>query len=848
MRNKGKVKHMVNRTGTAVIAAVSAALSATAAVAATVYENDFASRTSAGAVPYGGWRAVNYVAGQRLVNADYAAASQFVDDDLQDNWIKAPNTCRNDAYVDDLNGNYVVRLGADFETDLVQYDSSGSVTNAEGGHVVILQRIGNTFSNGTVTVTFDTLPPTEWWYYTGQSPTSLDGSTSGRTKNRICILGLGNEDLYAPANAAAYSTNLLFTVGASYFWKQGISWGRYVYISDGDGERRADETFVKGHWLRYVVTVDLDESKWGFSCYDMGIDAPALEAATPASAVYSASGLKFRSTDKEKAVSTLAFGGYAVRAGDSAARFDNVRVAHNGVECYVNDFNTRRSRSLATSSTTAEYAAERVVFDSLTYPATNNLLYGSEGTTDITTPGFDGWKRRHTNPKAAAVLNNSSYYVKFDLKDGKYNYAVAAHPIGMNATSGKLTFRGDIRSPSDWWGTAGKFAFYSLGADTMYSATTASGSGNGQYARVGLTEGGIFYRKSDGTTDVVTSLDPLESGKWYRIVITVDLDAGTYGYAVYYKGSSTGIDAADGTLVASADNLTGMHDITSISCFGIATYGATDAYYDNVKIWYTPSGSDQEELVYSNSFSLRRIYRHEESVIGTLKSEPTGMDGWTRLGASAKEVRLSSDGNAALVFGNGDETYATAVHDLGGEYRGGEMTAQADICAPTSWQDAGGCANVWFGGDQYHEGNLNGGEYNYEKMAAFGFGITNATFAAFRGDRAGGGAWETSGATTAGHWYRFVVSSENRVSNVSVYDMGTEQPTLATATPATPVATFSNLSFRRSVAVSCVGVSAMGVKNPTAWSHLLPGGTDSRLKVDNIKFSHIPSGATIVIQ
>ena len=848
MRNKGKVKHMVTRTSTAVIAAISAALSATAAVAATVYENDFASRTSVGAVPYGGWRAVNYVAGQLLANTNYTAASQFVDDDLQDNWIKAPNTCRNNAYVDDMDGNHVARLGADFETDLVQYDSSGSVTNAEGGHVVILQRIGNTFSNGTVTVTFDMLLPTEWWYYTGQSPTSLDGSTSGRTRNRICILGLGNEDLYAPENATAYSTNLLFTVGASYFWKQGTSWGRYVYINDGDGERRADETFVKDHWLRYVVAVDLDESKWGFSCYDMGTDAPALDADTPADAVYSANDLAFRFTDKEKAVSTIAFGGYAVRAGDSAARFDNVRVAHNGVECYVNDFNTRRSRSLAESSTTVEYAAERVVFDSLAYPATNNLLYGAAGTTDITKSGFDGWKRRHNNAKAAAVLDNSGNYIKFGLQNGTYNYAVAAHPMGMNATSGKLTFRGDIRAPESWWGSSGKFAFYSLGSDAMYSAGTATGSVDGQYARVGLTEGGIFHRNSS-KSDVVTSLDSFEMKKWYRIVITVDLDAGTYGYKIYLQGSSTGIDAADGTLVASADNLTGMNNVTSISCFGIATYGGTDAYYDNIKIWYTPSGSGQEELVYSNSFSLRRIYRHEESVIGTLKSKPTGMDGWTRLGASAKEVRLASDGNAALVFGNGDETYATAVHDLGGLYKSGAMLAQADICAPTAWQSAGGCANVWFGGDQYHEGNLNGGAYNYEKMAAFGFGITNTAFAAFRGDRAGGGAWETSGTAAAGHWYRFVAASENKSSDVSVYDMGTEQPTLATATPATPVATFRGLPFRYPASrVSCVGVSAMGVKNPTAWSHLLPGGTDSRLKVDNIKFSHIPSGTTISIR
>ncbi|MBQ2628254.1 MAG: hypothetical protein IJG13_01115 [Kiritimatiellae bacterium] len=839
---------MVNRTSTVVIAAIFAAMSSAAAVAATAYENDFASRTSGGAVPYGGWRAVNYVAGQRLVNADYAAASQFVDDDLQDNWLKAPNTSSNDAYVDDLNGNYVARLGADFETDLVQYDSSGSITNAEGGHVVILQRIGNTFSNGTVTVTFDMLPPTEWWCYTGQSPTSLDGSTSGRTKNRICILGLGNEDLYAPANATAYATNLLFTVGASYFWKKDISWGRYVYVNDGDGERRADETFVKGHWLRYVVTVDLDESKWGFSCYDMGGAAPALEADTPAKAVYSASDLTFRSTDKEKVVSTLAFGGYAVRAGDSAARFDNVRVAHNGVECYVNDFNTRRSRSLAVSSATAEYAAERSVFDSLSYPATNNLLYGTAGTTDMTTPGFDGWKRRHSNAKAAAVLENTSNkYLKFNLIKNTYDYAVAAHPIGMNAMSGKLTFRGDMRSPSgtSWWSS--KFAYYTLGADEMYTAGYSSASADGQYARVGLNEGGVFYRDSSGKDNAM--FGELELSKWYRIVITVDLDTKTFGCAVYYQGSGTGIDAADGTLVASADNLTGMNNISSISCFGIATYGATDVYYDNIKIWYTPSGSEQEELVYSNSFSLRRIYRHEESMVGTLKSEPTGMDGWTRLGASENAVRLASDGNAALVFGSGDETYATAVHDLGGLYKNGAMLAQADICAPTAWQSAGGCANVWFGGDQYHEGNLNGGAYNYEKMAAFGFGITNTTFAAFRGDRAGGGAWETSGTAAPGHWYRFVAASENKASDVSVYDMGTEQPTLETATPATPVATFSGLPFRSSASrVSCVGVSAMGVKNPTAWSHLLQGGRDSRLKVDNIKFSHVPSGMSVIVR
>ena len=178
------------------------------------------------------------------------------------------------------------------------------------------------------------------------------------------------------------------------------------------------------------------------------------------------------------------------------------------------------------------------------------------------------------------------------------------------------------------------------------------------------------------------------------------------------------------------------------------------------------------------------------------------------------------------------------------------MTAQVDICAPTAWQDDGGCANIWFGNDQYHEGNLNGGTYNYEKMAAFGFGITNTTFAAFRGDRAGGGTWETSGTATAGHWYRFIVSAKSKKSDVKVYDMGTDQPTLATVTTGTQVAEFSNLPFRAGVrgGVSCVGVSAMGVKNPTGWSHLLPGGTDARLKIDNIRVTFSEVGTVISIR
>ena len=795
-----------------------------------VYENDFATRTSAGAVPYGGWRAVNYVAGQLLANTNYAAAAQFVDDDLQDNWLKAPNTCRNNAYIDDDNNNYVARIGDDSTR---QEEAPNKFT---GGHVIIRQRIGNTFTNGIVTVTFDMLPPVSWWFYSSHP--------NDANYNRCARLHLGNENAYT---ASPSSNNTPIRIGASYY-----NGARRIYQLDGNGATYSTEQITRGNWLRFVVTVNMDTRKWGYSCYDLGTAHPTMATATPATPFHTASDLDFVATDSPvTSISTISIDGYAVLAGESAAYFDNIRIAHNGTECYVNDFNTRKSRSLAPSATTTTYAAPVSVFDTLSYPVSNNIInVGS-----MTTAGFDGWKQRHVNGKGMLKIDGSNHYLSFGLKSG-LSFNIAAQPFGMVATNGTLKFRGDLRMPTSWFGSSpnDRYAYFILGNDQMYTATDNAQYGNGRYLMIGgkwdnsSTTNTVFYRDENSSNVIGANIG---FSAWYRIIVTVNLDAGRFGYEIYKQpNASSAMSDANGTLVESKSNLLGEHGITSLSCFGIAAYYATEAWFDNVRVTYIPSGSDVESAIYQNTMTARFIYRNQASLaVGNVKSNPSGVDGWTGLGTAANALLMTNDdvpvmngGDVSLAFNDGD---ATAVHDLGGEYRGGEMTAQADICAPTSWQDTSGCANIWFGGDQYHEGNLNGGEYNYEKMAAFGFGITNTTFAAFRGDCSGGGAWETSGATTAGHWYRFLVFSQNRTSTVLVYDMGTEQPTLATATPKTPVATFSGLPFRRNVAVSCVGVSAMGVKNPTAWSHLLPGGTDVRLKVDNIKFSHIPSGTVI---
>ena len=149
---------------------------------------------------------------------------------------------------------------------------------------------------------------------------------------------------------------------------------------------------------------------------------------------------------------------------------------------------------------------------------------------------------------------------------------------------------------------------------------------------------------------------------------------------------------------------------------------------------------------------------------------------------------------------------------------------------------------------------MNGGSSGpnyFQRWAAFGVGLSYTKFAAFAGDGSGGGTWQkSSSATTAGHWYRFVVTSDFQscASDVAVYDMGTSQPTLATTTPTTgAVAAFTSLPFRQNAVklpgLTSIGVQAKGVK---AANPLLP--TDYRILLDNFSVEHAPAGFTLIIK
>lgn len=89
------------------------------------------------------------------------------------------------------------------------------------------------------------------------------------------------------------------------------------------------------------------------------------------------------------------------------------------------------------------------------------------------------------------------------------------------------------------------------------------------------------------------------------------------------------------------------------------------------------------------------------------------------------------------------------------------------------------------------------------------------------------------------------VNLDTRRWNCAAYDLGTEHPTLATATPATPVETFTGIKFRRAPE-SLGGVSSICI--------LAQGTLDNTLDRsvgafwDNIRIEHSPAGLMLIMR
>lgn len=792
-----------------------------------IYRNDFASRSTAGAVPYGEWRQVPYAEG-KLVNDSYTDV--FGADDLQDNWIKGRNNCDGFAHVVDDDGNMEALMCND--------------TNPGGAglHVIAKQRLGNVFATGIVTAQCDFRPPVSWPSY---NPRSVR-------------FALADETFYSPETAAADYMSYI-AAGAGVTLDGTRKFYKYGTVTAVEAKN--------GVWYRVLLTANLDTGKYNVDIYEMGADHPAFDSATPAAAAFSESGIDFWSVTKGvalKGISSIAIMGYGVGGSTAADRrdytalFDNIRVSHNGVECYENDFAARRSRNLATGATTASYAATTPATNTYTYAATvTNLLAAQNSGLAVQPVGVDGWRRLNKNQTGMLkkIVFQGDNVGQTTDNTGAFDWA--GHPLGQTFASGKVRIAADVRTTSL---TDSGYAYLALGNDVMYAGNSDTYF-SGSALRAGIsgekvTVDGVENRKVAYWTNGSATKpgDGVVLGQWLRFAIEADLDAKTYDFTIYRqaaKDTHPAYGSADGTVLYSKTGIAFANPVDSISSFALVSYWSV-THFDNVQIWHTPTGGTQS-LVYYDTFSKRMVWGYggvEDPLVGTLARNPAGIDTWMRLNRTTGDIVLVGGANQAMGFGAiSTNEPAFATHDLGMLFTSGKMTTMFDMQAPSAWDGSNGGAFVWLGGDQFHEGNLNG-DGAFCKWAATGIGLTGRTFASYEGDGDGDGAWRTSGTTTAGHWYRFVVKTDLDVgtSDVEVYDLGTTQPTLETATPSSgAIITFSSFPFRQAPkklgGISCIGVEANGVSVASPFRH-----DDYQILLDNISVSYKSSVFVMVVR
>jgi hypothetical protein len=788
-----------------------------------LYRNDFSVRQSAVAVPQGAWREVPYFPGA-FVNDNFS--NPFSGTVYQDGWIRGKNSCNCPALIVDDNGNQ----------EAVICNSSG-----DNRHAVLKHRLGTTLTSGLVTAQCDFRAPTDWYGYT-----------------RSIRFALGDEAFFSPETDSEGGSEYLKRITL------------YAGVTHDDSDKyhfyRLNQALepgaAKGHWYRLVVSLDLDARTWSCAYYDLGTDHPDLETETPETPVYTQANIPMPYA-VVTSVSALGITCYCPHGGldastlSQAAQFDNIRVAHNGVECYRNDFTVRRSRVLD-GTLTGEYQRNALVTNTVNGEvySGNRILVANQnaGLTTAQPIGIDGWRRLNRDGPVSAIVYPSSNDNRL-MFDTDNQFGAAAHPLGSAVRTGILRFEAEALVPSNWKNSS--VLYIKLGDDAHYGGNNSVYNSK-RYAQVGFREGKLIYYNGANRVDESVTI---EKGSWYRFVVTVDLDAKRYSFTLE--------KVSNGERVFETANLMNADGVDEISCFSLWAYYAR-VMYDNIKVFYKANASSPERPLYENTFSSRTYYHQnlrEGALVGRLASSPVGQDGWKRVDTGAAKIVVRKDGdNQAVSFDNGKNASGYAVNDLGKNVKTGHLVTQIDVKPPRTWQGDQRGSYFWLGGDRFAEGNcnttLNEGNERFSKWGALlvgfsdrtgtanGVGLyTNVSACVSIGDGAGGYELKFAEdlAIDATRWYRFVIKAnlDSGVSDVELYDMGTTHPTFATAMPQAPVAVFGSLPFVRDArllsGISSIGFSTMGVVANTM-------DTRDVMFWDNISVTSKSNGFVIIVQ
>jgi len=856
----------------------------------TIYRNDFASRASAGPVTAKNYT-MPYLTGT-LCSTNGAAA--YSDPSaIQDGWVEGLNYVDLIARVLDASGNPLACLCSD-----------------ASGKGYIRHPIGNVLSNGLVRFSGDLKPMRRWsgssrnhlislgydrfmsviWderevYYRYQAPLMGFRSSDGTdTDIKFCAQNNnGTGDFVEYRHGAA-------TVDTTH-------WYRFVALLDLSANSYTVEVYDMGTeqpTLETATPASPIENFGGASCgFRMNLSAATGGLTALGISAYGVKG-----------------GGDASTDIDLTARFDNLVIeskpdgAAAFTRIYANDFATRTITRAVPDPLEFGYVNDTVALNgSYWYTPWGNLTRANKlekPNGSILGSGMDGWIRRNTGGgDLTVVTSDGNAYAAAWTYTGQ-DFISACQRIGNTLTNGMLQVMTEMNPPNQWYWSTSRSQSIMIGDDSLYRGE--KNDPNSYYhhyaARFGFggtnnTDMRFVFFDGNGANNAtsVYGTASVNANNWYRFIAMLDLTNATYDVNVYDMGTQHSISTPTPetpvqTFSGGFRRLIGDNNLTElqgISAISLGAYGIQGGYagtnnvsgaagFDNIVL--TATLPEQEPVeIYRNPFSTRTYTNITDAtrhtpLAGAIDMLGNSQDGWVKRNNGGLSADITAaKGNPHLRLSDNGLDHAYFMQELGTDITRNVLLAQYDMRPPAYWTWSYHQAALYLGDDRYWQGNRNTtlafGKYY---ALSFGFESTdtsadvwgvypNISIYATDGDGAGNYSNVLSAASIdTGHWYRFTAEIEPAANAyaIKVYDMGSDQPTIDTPTPAQPVAVLDGLRFKRDMrkpgdpedrlnALSTFGIAGFGIRG----SQLFP--PEEQVLVDNLLFSVKRNGTIIRI-
>ena len=867
--------------------ALAAVFGALSAYSETVYQNDFASRSSLKPVPaIGKWVRYDYTAGGRLGGA-YGKSNLIYTENLpwaeptkmQDGWIHgAYGTWHPTSYVTN-------NVDSDTSRPFAAFDLNNDTAYYKG---VLYHPIDNSFSNGTLTCWIDMRVPTSWGITGSSDPPQLRFFPAYRTFLEN-LDGLSNAFTF-PAICGIQGSNCVRFYG---FTKNSTG------AANLSGAFYDQAKVAAGTWVRFRMEVNLDSKTTSCSVWTLGTTVPTWDEAVTDDGLHETGRYLYRFPTAERGpVEGIGLYVAGVKSKGDVRKmpaFTNVRLEWQAPgsaisqPCYSNNFVTCWKRRLTAGTTTHTYAGPSShTFTDLYKPEVVGHMTFNDGSPMLTpapsntrTVGVDGWKRCDNNGGVVYAAGTSQLsnmnFLKMCTRTSNgakvgYQFAVVSQTLGEKITSGKVRISVDARTPEQWYWNNDRLLYVALGSDYLYSDASTSNYSSYYASRVGVKSDAQtslpypYYYNGSSSTGVTTTNVNFKT--WQRYIVTVDIDNKTYDWAVYDVGENGGPASTPTpeTPVASATGVAFNNNVSDIASFALGGYGFVSSSYfngqilfDNIQVWKNWDDSTQTgDLIYYNDFDVRKriLSSDERPLTGKSNVSRPDCDSWVRRGDCSERLVIAGDTNPFVSSSGGSENLA--FHDLGTHWLAStmrQMTLRVDVRPPDFWYGTGRKrALAAIGGGRAAQGDAFGGADPLAKSAIrFGFVPSSetkdtcgryTTIAAC----AGNGAAEEKASFTVDKtaWYRFVVTTRpaNGTYDLDIYQQGAH-PAVSDANGSL-VASYRGLAYTAGSDgdLSAVGIDTSGVQGFMPWNTEDPGCA----LFDNIVVERQPFGTSISIR